>query len=217
MPSLRLKFDSYDVSAQIDEAASSSATLVFAHGAGAGMNHSTLDAISSGCTARGISTLRFNFPYMEARKNRTDAQPIAALTIKNALELAQAKLPGPYYLGGHSFGGRMASHAVVDFDLDVAGIVFCSFPLHNPKKPNTDRAAHMDAISIPTLFLSGTRDGMANRELLEGVVARINGTVHWLETADHGYKVLKRTRQHPDDVFTEMADAIGEFVKQTSN
>lgn len=214
MADQRLKFDEYDVSARIDKVADSVASLVFAHGAGASMYHSTLEEIARKCNEANISVLRFNFPYMEAGKNRTDSQPIATLAIKAALEMAQKKLSGPFYLGGHSFGGRMASHAVVDHGLDVAGLVFCSFPLHTPKKPGIARAEHMDAINTPMLFLSGTRDGMAQQELMEGVVARLNAQLHWLDTADHGYKVLKRTRQRTDDVFSEMVGYISTFVSR---
>ncbi|MCY3860050.1 MAG: alpha/beta fold hydrolase [Gammaproteobacteria bacterium] len=212
MAEQRLKFDEYDVTARIDKVTDSIATLVFAHGAGASMHHGTLEEITHKCNESSISVLRFNFPYMEAGKNRTDSQAVATLTIKAALELAQKNVSGPYFLGGHSFGGRMASHAVVDHDLDVAGLVFCSFPLHTPKKPGIARAEHMDAIKVPMLFLSGTRDGMAQRELMNGVVTRLNAELHWLDTADHGYKVLKRTRQRTDDVFSEMGGYISAFV-----
>lgn len=215
MPDLRLAFDTYDVSARIDPVEDSLASLVFAHGAGASMYHSTLDAITEKCNEANISVLRFNFPYMEARKNRTDSQPVATQAIAAALSLAQEKLTGPYFVGGHSFGGRMASHAVVDRELDVAGLVFCSFPLHSPKKPNIARAEHLDGISAPMLFLSGSRDGMAQNDLMEDVVKRVGAELHWLDTADHGYKVLKRSRQRTDDVFTEMQGYISDFV--TSN
>lgn len=214
MTDLRLKFDEYDVTARIDKAADPVASLVFAHGAGASMYHSTLEEIARNCNESRISVLRFNFPYMEAGKNRTDSQPIATLAIKAALELAQKKFSKPYFLGGHSFGGRMASHAVVDHDLDVSGLVFCSFPLHTPSKPGVARAEHMDAIKVPMLFLSGTRDGMAQHDLMERVVDRLDAQLHWLETADHGYKVLKRTRQRTDDVFSEMVTYIASFVEQ---
>ena len=212
MSDLRLAFDEYDVSARIDKAHDPIASLVFAHGAGASMYHSTLDSITQKCNEANISVLRFNFPYMEAGKNRTESQPVATSAIAAALRLAQQKLSGPYFLGGHSFGGRMASHAVVDRELEVAGLVFCSFPLHNPKKPSVARAEHLDDVVAPMLFLSGSRDGMAQQDLMEGVAKRVNGELNWLETADHGYKVLKRTRQRTDDVFTEMQGHISKFV-----
>ena len=106
----------------------------------------------------------------------------------------------------------MATHAVVDLELTVAGFIFGAFPLHLAGKPSTHRADHMDAIDAPMLFLSGTRDALAEPELLTGVVDRLGATLRWLDTADHGYKVLKRTRTRTDDVFTEMAAHAREFV-----
>ena len=81
-----------------------------------------------------------------------------------------------------------------------------------PKKPATKRADHLGDVDAPMLFLSGTRDGMANADLLNEVVARVDATVNWLETADHGYKVLKRTRQRTDSVFEEMAGYAGAWL-----
>lgn len=208
----RLTFDEFDVGTVAVEADQSKATLVFAHGAGAGMQHSTLQQISEALASKGISTFRFNFPYMEAGKNRVDSKDVSTRTIEAALESARARLNGPYFLGGHSFGGRMASHAVVDREVQVEGLVFCSFPLHNPKKPSLDRAEHMSAINCPMLFLSGSRDGMASPELITKLVKSLKAEMHWLDTADHGYKVLKRSRQRDDDVFTEIAGYVSDFV-----
>ena len=137
------------------------ATLTFGHGAGADMRHSSMAAIAEAFAGVGIATLRYNFPFKEDGRNRVDAQAVSTDTVAAALECARQHAEGPYLLGGHSFGGRMASHAVVDRDLDPAGLIFCSFPLHMPKKPATKRAEHLDSISAPMLFLSGTRDGMA--------------------------------------------------------
>ena len=188
------------------------ATLVFGHGAGADMHHASMEGIAHAFAAAGISTLRFNFPFKELGKSRVDSKAISVATVAAALAFAEDTCEGPYYLGGHSFGGRMATHAVVDRGLDVAGMIFGSFPLHPAGKPSTGRADHMDAIDAPMLFLSGTRDGLADPELLAQVVGRVGGTLKWLDTADHGYKVLKRKRTHPEDVFTEMAGYAREFV-----
>ena len=181
------------------------ATLTLGHGAGAGMTHRSMEAIADAFADVGIATLRYNFPFKEEGRSRVDAQAVSTATVAAALEFARGESPAPHLLGGHSYGGRMASHAVVDHGLDVAGLVFCSFPLHTPAKPGTKRAEHLDAISAPMLFLSGTRDGMAQPDLLNGVARRVGATVNWLDTADHGYKVLKRTRTRTDDVFVEMA------------
>ena len=213
MRELRLELGDRDVGALYQSAPNAKASLVFAHGAGAGMHHSTLNSIATNLVERNISVFRFNFPYMEDGKNRVDSVPVAVHAISRAVQEARKLTQAPCFIGGHSFGGRMASHAVVDEQLDVAGLIFCSFPLHTAKRVNTDRAAHMDQIKAPMLFLSGTRDGMATPALMEEVTNRLGATLHWLDTADHGYKVLKRTRTRSDDVFTEMADYIDTFVE----
>jgi predicted alpha/beta-hydrolase family hydrolase len=134
-----------------------------------------------------------------------------------ALDTASEAAPDlPRFLGGHSYGGRMASHAVLEPAASgVCGLVFCSFPLHPPKKPGMERAAHLREIEQPMLFLSGTRDGMATPELLTGLVDGLGERVrlHWLETADHGYRTLKRTRQADEDVFDELARVAAAFMR----
>jgi len=191
------------------------AALVLAHGAGAGMRHASMQAIADAFERRGIATLRFDFPYMAAGRPRVDSPAVSTQAIAEAYAAARERTKLPIWLGGHSFGGRMASHAVVDRDLDAAGLIFCSFPLHMPRKPDTKRAQHLASIRKPMLFLSGTRDELAERALLEPLVHSLpNATLHWLDTADHGYRVLKRTRTRTDSVFDEMAEAAREFVDE---
>ncbi len=189
------------------------AALVLAHGAGAGMTHKHMQAIADAFERRGIATLRFNFPFIEAGKSRVDAPDVATARIADAFAAAAERTALPIWLGGHSFGGRMASHAVVDRGLDPAGLVFCSFPLHGPGKPSVTRASHLAGVRKPMLFLSGTRDDLADAALLGGVVAGLaNAQLHWLDTADHGYRVLKRSRASTEDVFDEMARVARAFV-----
>jgi predicted alpha/beta-hydrolase family hydrolase len=189
------------------------AALVLAHGAGAGMRHASMQAIADAFERRGIASLRFDFPYMAAGRSRVDPPDVATRAIAEAYEAVAARTGLPIWLGGHSFGGRMASHAVVDRELPAAGLIFCSFPLHMPGKPDTKRAQHLRAIRQPMLFLSGTRDELAQRELLEPVVRSLPAAkLHWLDTADHGYRVLKRSRKRTDSVFDEMAEAVRAFV-----
>ena len=195
------------------------ATLIFGHGAGADMRHRSMEAIAAAFAGIGLATLRYNFPFKEEGRPRVDSQAVSTATIAAALAFATDGgidgSEGPYLLGGHSFGGRMASHAVVEHGLGVAGLIFCSFPLHTAGKPAIKRADHLDAIGAPMLFLSGTRDGMAEAPLLEQVAARVDAEVNWLDTADHGYKVLKRTRQRTDDVFEEMASYADAWLLRT--
>ena len=172
-----------------------------------------MQSIADAFERRGIATLRFNFPFIEAGRNRTDPQPVATAAIAEAYAEAKKRTTLPIWLGGHSFGGRMSSHAVLDQGLKPAGLIFCSFPLHPPKKPDMKRASHLASLDLPMLFLSGTRDELADAELLKQVIAGLpTATLHWLDTADHGYKVLKRTRTSSEDVFDEMARVAREFI-----
>jgi predicted alpha/beta-hydrolase family hydrolase len=194
--------------------------LVLAHGAGADFRHVNMLGISEALARQGIASLRFNFPFMEEGRRRVDAQATSVACILAAVETARQAAPDlPLFLGGHSYGGRMASHAVLEPSAPaVSGLVFCSFPLHPPKKPGVERAAHLPEIALPMLFLSGTRDAMATPALMTDLVDSLGGRarLHWLDTADHGYKVLKRSRQSEENVFDELARVAAEFMRSTA-
>ena len=208
--------DGVSVSFRCSDPARSRALLVYGHGAGANMDHANMVGASEAFTNAGAVVLRFNFPFMEAGLRRGDSTAVSIATIGAATKLARKRYPElPLLLGGHSYGGRMASHAFLEQDLsDVAALVFGSFPLHPAGKPSTDRAAHLVNIERPMLFLSGTRDALATGELLAGVVEELGARahLHWLDTADHGYKVLKRSRKSPLSVFEEMGEALARFL-----
>lgn len=193
------------------------ATLVLAHGAGAGMRHRSMQSIADAFGRRQIATLRFDFPFIEAGRRRVDSPAVSTAAIAEAYEDAIGRTSLPLWLGGHSFGGRMASHAVITEGLEPRGLIFCSFPLHPPGKPGTGRALHLSGLDLPMLFLSGTRDALADSVLLETLVSDLpTATLHWLDTADHGYKVLKRSRQTEEDVFDEMARVARGFIDRRS-
>jgi predicted alpha/beta-hydrolase family hydrolase len=189
------------------------ATLVLAHGAGAGMTHRHMQALADAFERKAIATLRFNFPFIDAGKNRVDSPAVATASIAAAFAAAEERSATPIWLGGHSFGGRMASHAVLTEPIEPAGLILCSFPLHNPGKTATVRAQHLASIRQPLLFLSGTRDKLAEPALLEPLIKSLpRAKLHWLDTADHGYQVLKRTRRSVDGVYDEMARVAHEFI-----
>ena len=142
------------------------AALVLAHGAGAGMSHHNLQAIADAMEHQGIATLRFNFPFIDGGKNRVDSPAVATPTIAKAFAAAKQRSTLPVWLGGHSFGGRMAAHAVLDHELDPVGLIFCSFPLHTSAVQPRNAQKHLSALRQPMLFLSGTRDTLADRDLL---------------------------------------------------
>lgn len=209
--------DAGQVSALLVKPRGMQALLVFGHGAGAGMRHANLQAIAEALCALKLGTLRFQFPYMEAGRNRTDRPEIALATIVAAVAEGRRRARGKaLFLGGHSFGGRMASLAASQHHLPIDGLVLCSFPLHQPRNPGVARAAHLADIDKPMLFLSGERDAMADRKALGGVVKKLGplARLHWLETGDHGYKILKRTRNNPESIFDEMAGAAHDFIEQ---
>jgi predicted alpha/beta-hydrolase family hydrolase len=194
------------------------AAIVFAHGAGAGMTHRNMQAVADAFERRGLATLRFNFPFIDAGKNRTDPPDVATASIAAAYAAAMERTTLPLWLRGHSFGGRMASHAVQDRGLNPVGLIFCSFPLHPAGRPAIARAAHLPSLQQPILFLSGTRDDLAEQDLLTQVVSNLpTAELHWLETADHGYNVLKRTRKSTEAVFEEMARVAHKFIEQACN
>lgn len=189
------------------------AALVLAHGAGAGMTHRNMQALADAFGRKGVATLRFDFPFIEAGRHRVDSKAVATASIAEACAEASRRAALPLWLGGHSFGGRMASHAVIDEGLEPRGLIFCSFPLHAPGKRGTERAAHLAAIRLPMLFLSGTRDTLAESALLEPLVSGLaSAELHWLDSADHGYRVLKRSRGTGEDVFDEMARIARGFI-----
>lgn len=183
--------------------------LVLGHGAGAGMFHENMENIANELASLDIATFRYQFPFMERGGGR-DKESVSLSTVIHAIEQAAVLVKDlPIFAGGHSFGGRMTSLAAAssDFPDRVRGLVFFAFPLHAPNKPSDHRAAHLKAIKLPMLFLSGTRDTLASFDLLKPVVKNLGrkAKLHPLDTANHGYKVLKRSRKSEENVFSEMA------------
>ncbi len=200
-----------EVSALLMRPAHASHLLILGHGASTNMRHTTLETIAQRMADADIATFRYNFPYMEYGKGR-DSQEVCTTTVRSAVAAAHhacSKLP--LLAGGHSFGGRMTSTAASESALDrVNGLVFFAFPLHQPGKPDTKRADHLGEVKLPMLFLSGTRDDLADRDLLGTVIKKLGkrATLHPLDTADHGFRTLKRSRASEEDVFVEMARVV---------
>jgi len=212
--SLKIKTDHAEVSATLNSPDKPHAALLLAHGAGADHLHTHMQSLADAFAVQGIAILRFNFPFKEAGRARVDSKAVSIDCILAATALLQSRFDLPLFVGGHSFGGRMATHAVAEQLVECAGMVLCSYPLHPSGKPAVDRAAHFASIKPPVLFLSGTRDALADSELLESQMANLAApTLHWLDTADHSYKILKRTRKNKADVYTEAANIADEFIK----
>jgi predicted alpha/beta-hydrolase family hydrolase len=188
------------------------ACYVFAHGAGAGMAHPFMNAVSEGLATRNIATLRYQFPYMEHGSKRPDPPPVAHAAVRAAVAAALKRLPGtPLFAGGKSFGGRMTSQAQAAAPLDgVRGLAFVGFPLHPAGKPGITRAAHLAEVQVPMLFLQGTRDELADLALLRGVVDGLGGnaTLHLEDDADHAFHVRARSGRTDAQVVQALAAAM---------
>ncbi len=178
------------------------ALYLFAHGAGAGMTHKAMESCAQGLAARGIATLRYQFPYMEKGSKRPDPPRIAHAAVRAAAAEAARLAPDlPLFAGGRSFGGRMTSQAQADSPLpDVRGLAFLGFPLHPAGKPGTERADHLARVQIPMLFVSGDRDALAELDLLEPAVAAMGdrATLHIVEGADHSFRVAAKEAEALD-------------------
>jgi hypothetical protein len=189
--------------------------LVLGHGASTNMRHPTLQSIADALAEAGIATFRYNFPYSENGTARNSAA-VCVETIRNAVKAAYQAAPDLKLLaGGHSFGGRMTTTAQSEAPIEgVKGLVLFSFPLHLPGRPDTKRAEHLANIDIPMLFLSGTRDELATLELLTPTIKRLGkkARLHPIDTANHSYKILKKSRTSDLDVFSEMAGALKDWI-----
>ena len=189
---------------------------MFAHGAGAGMNHPFMQRAAEALEARGIAPHRFDFPYMQAKKSRPDPPAVAEEAVRQAVAEAARQHPGlPILAGGKSFGGRMTSQAQASQPMPgVRGLVFFGFPLHPPGRPGTSRAEHLTAVDVPMLFLQGTRDEFAQLDLLQQVVRGLGdrATLHLVEDGDHSFKAPKRTGKSEADVMNELADTFVQWA-----
>jgi predicted alpha/beta-hydrolase family hydrolase len=215
--SLAVALPDADVSALLMLPAKPVAALVLAHGAGAGMDHPFMAAIAKGLAERGIATLRFQFPYMEKGSKRPDPPQVAQGAVRAAVREAARRLPGlPLFAGGKSFGGRMTTGAQAAESLpNVRGIVLLGFPLHAAGKPSTERAAHLDNVKVPMLFLQGTRDTLAEHHLIAQTIAKLEprATLHTIEGGDHSFHVLARSGRTDEQVLQELLDSIAGWIQ----
>lgn len=204
------------ISALLDAPPDAKACYVFAHGAGAGMDHAFMAAMAAGLAQRGIATLRFQFPFMEHGSRRPDTPGVAHEAVRAAVAEAARTMPDvALFAGGKSFGGRMTSQAQATAPLPgVRGLVFVGFPLHPPKKPGVDRAAHLADVLLPMLFLQGTRDALADLALIRATVGRLGqrAHLHIAEAADHAFHVLVRSGRTDAQVLEELLDAMRDWM-----
>ena len=190
--------------------------LVLGHGAGAGMAHPFLEKLATQLAQAGIATLRYQFPYMEERRRVPDRPELLTATVAAAVRTGWESAPELRLLaGGKSMGGRMTSQAAAQGLLTgVKGLAFFGFPLHPPNRPSTKRAEHLTEIAQPMLFLQGTRDTLADLNLLRPICASLGAraTLHIIDTADHSFHVLKSSGKTDAEILRELAQTTADWA-----
>ncbi len=193
----------------IDGAEDARITLVLAHGAGAPMDHPFMNAIAEGVAGKEIRVVRFEFPYMAARRSggkrgAPDRQPVLLQTWRDVI--AKLQTPGRIIIGGKSMGGRIAS--MVADEVGAAGLVCLGYPFHPPGAPARLRTAHLEKLQTPALILQGTRDSFGLPEEIAKYKLSPKIRVAWIDDGDHSFKPRAssgRTYQQ------NMADAIAQM------
>ena len=208
--------DAQRVSGLLQVPANAHACYVLAHGAGAGMAHAFMQNIADALAERGVATLRYQFPYMEKGSKRPDSPKLAHAAVRAAVTEAARLLPElPLIAGGKSFGGRMTSQTQAASPLaKVIGLVFLGFPLHPAGQPSDERAKHLLDVQIPMLFLQGTRDELADLQLIQAQAERLGAraTLALFADADHSFHVPKRSGRTDAQVIAGLADGVVDWL-----
>ncbi|MGH8537942.1 MAG: alpha/beta hydrolase family protein [Gammaproteobacteria bacterium] len=210
--------DTQRVSGLLQAPQNARACYVLAHGAGAGMAHPFMSSVADGLAERGIATLRYQFPYMERGSKRPDPPRLAQATVRAAVAEASGLAPGlALFAGGKSYGGRMTSQAHAEAPLpEVRGLVFLGLPLHPPGRPSEERGKHLFDVQIPMLFLQGSRDALADLQLLEPLLKQLGAraTLKLFADADHSFHVPARTGRKDSQVRAEILDATAAWIER---
>jgi len=209
MERLNVPFESKYLEVIVNEPTNAAATILLAHGAGAGMDHFFMHYVANALLERHIRVVRYNFPYITEGKKFTGSPNRNIAAWAAIVEWALPQFQSPLYLAGKSYGGRMASHLAANHpEKPIAGLIYIGFPLHAPGKPSIDRANHLAQIRIPQLFLQGTNDALAEIHLISSVVKNTqNGRLVEVPEADHSFKVKGKKhetaiQQLAEDVLT---------------
>lgn len=214
VPQSMVSADGTTVSALLTEAPNAFASLVLAHGAGAGMHHPFMAAVADGLMQRGVTTLRYQFPYMDAGRRRVDRPEVAHSAVRAITQAVSGQLP--LFAGGKSFGARMTSQAqALDPLKGVRGLVFLGFPLHAAGNPSTDRATHLLGVRVPMLFVQGTRDALAKTVLLDRVVSDLGPSVTLVRVpgADHSFHVPARSGRTDAEVLADILENAAGWMR----
>lgn len=201
----------------IPEEQSRRATLLLAHGAGAPMDSAFMQQLVSALNGQGLAVVRFEFPYMQARRltgKRAPPNPMPRLleAFREQWRRVSGEHPGPLLVGGKSMGGRVAS--MLADELGAAGLICFGYPFHPPGKPEKTRVEHLSGLRTPALIIQGTRDPFGKTQEVEKYQLSTQVDLHWLESADHDFTPLKRSGQDQPAMIRQAAEAVGRFCEK---
>lgn len=202
-----------EVSVSVAPAPGAKTAAIIAHGAGGNMDSPAIEGLQSRLAKGGVTAVRFNFIYSERKKGSPDREAILIACWRSIADWVKSEVgPEKLFVGGRSMGGRMAS-CLVAGGYPVDGIFFVAYPLHPPGKTDRQRKDHLAGITVPMLFVSGTEDAFARRDLLEPLVNGLGARLHWIEGGDHGFKVPKKSGRTAEDVEDEVARIVLAFIQ----
>jgi predicted alpha/beta-hydrolase family hydrolase len=211
----RIAFDGTQTSALFERAREDGPIFVCAHGAGGHMRDRSMNALSEALLGRGVGIVRFNFLYRQQGSGRPDPMPRLERCMRAVIDHVRQELnPRTLLIGGRSMGGRTGSMLAAS-GVASDGLLLFAYPLHPAGQPEKLRDAHLPKITVPVLCLNGTRDALCRRDLMEATIQtlRPHWTMHWIEDADHGFHVLKSSGRTDAQVMTEIADAVGKWLR----
>ena len=203
-----------DTSILVDGSAHADQLLVLGHGAGAGMESDFMMFFATHLASDELAVARFNFRYMAAGRRTPDRQPVSEGTFREVVDHLRSDLrPKRIYLGGKSYGGRIASHIVAQ-GAAADALLFLGYPLHPPGRPDRMRDAHLRDIRCPLLFVEGTRDPFCPLETLDAVRKKLAAPTEVLvvKDGDHSLKVRKTSGRTTTDAWADAASGIARWL-----
>jgi uncharacterized protein len=194
------------------------ASVVLAHGAGAGMRSEFMEVMATALAGGGLDVWRFEFLYMANGRRSPDRAQVLEETWRHVMDGVRGKSDLPLFVGGKSMGGRIASQ-VVAAGADADGLVFLGYPLHPPGKPERLRAEHLAAIRSPMMFVEGARDPFCPLDTLEEVLSGIKAKTEIvvIPDGDHSYKVRKSSGRSTAEAWDEVSGAVRDWVLRTAD
>ncbi|KEQ17222.1 alpha/beta family hydrolase [Endozoicomonas numazuensis] len=202
-----------------NRAEAGSPLLILAHGAGAAMDSDFMNQVADLMMAGGVSVVRFEFPYMQERretgkKRPPDRQPKLLQCWQEVIQQVMNEYSGPLFIGGKSMGGRMASLLVSECpDLPLSGVVCLGYPFYAPGKQDKPRTEHLADFPLSMLVVQGSRDAMGDYETVQGYDLSSNIQLHWLEDGNHDLKPRVKSGYSHEQHLVEAADRVAAFIK----